>query len=83
MKVRRLPTHSGSRRLVRLRGLAAGRVRSASGCKKPSAVSAEKAKADVVALALAAHDDVAEVRSGLPQGAKFLLPIFATGKPAS
>jgi hypothetical protein len=54
-----------------------------SGCKKQSAVSAEKAKVDVVALAQAAHNDVAEVRSGLPQGAKFLLPIFATGKPAS
>ncbi|HYP98734.1 MAG TPA: hypothetical protein VER96_08670 [Polyangiaceae bacterium] len=54
-----------------------------SGCKKQSAVSAEKAKTDVVALAQAAHNDVAEVRSGLPQGAKFLLPIFATGKPAS
>lgn len=55
----------------------------ASGCKKQSAISAEKAKADVVALALATHNDVSEVRSGLPQGAKFLLPIFATGKPAS
>jgi hypothetical protein len=37
----------------------------------------------VVALALATHNDVAEVRSGLPQGAKFLLPILSTGKPAS
>jgi len=53
------------------------------GCKKQSAISADKAKGDVVVLALAAHNDVAEVRSGLPQGAKFLLPIFATGKPAS
>ena len=53
------------------------------GCKKQSAISAEKAKGDVVALALAAHNDVAEVRAGLPQGAKFLLPIFSTGKPAS
>ena len=53
------------------------------GCKKQSAVSAEKARGDVVALALATHNDVMEVRSGLPQGAKFLLPIFATGKPPS
>jgi len=54
-----------------------------SGCKKASAVSAEKAKVDVVALAQATHNDVAEVRAGLPQGAKFLLPLFTTGKPAS
>ena len=54
-----------------------------SSCKKPSAISAEKAKLDVVALTKATHSDVAEVRSGLPQGAKFLLPLFATGKPAS
>ena len=54
-----------------------------SGCKKPSAVSAEKAKSNVVALTKATHSDVAEVRSGLPEGAKFLLPIFATGKPPS
>ena len=37
----------------------------------------------MVALAQAAHNDVAEVRSGLPQGAKFLLPIFNSGKPPS
>ena len=55
----------------------------APACKKQSAVSAEKAKANVVALTKATHSDVAEVRSGLPQGAKFLSPLFATGKPAS
>ena len=55
----------------------------AFGCKKQSTISAEKAKGDVVVLAQATHNDVAEVRSGLPLGAKFLLPIFATGKPAS
>jgi len=85
MKVRRLPTCSISARLVRgasllLVLLAAG---VSFGCKKQSAVSAEKAKTDVVALVQAAHNDVAEVRSGLPQGAKFLLPIFSTGRPAS
>lgn len=53
------------------------------GCKKPGAVSAEKAKANVVVLTQATHSDVAEVRAGLPQGAKLLLPLFATGKPAS
>ena len=52
-------------------------------CKKPSAVSAEKAKTDVVALTRATHSDVAEVRSGLPQGEKFLLPLFTSGKPAT
>lgn len=53
------------------------------GCKKASAVSAEKAKANVVNLTKATHSDVAEVRSGLPLGAPFLLPLFTTGKPAS
>lgn len=82
MKVRRLTTHPFSGRLVV--SLAALLVAAVSpGCKKQSAISAEKAKADVVALARATHSDVAEVRAGLPQGAKFLLPIFATGKPAS
>src|SRR6187402_1527965 len=45
------------------------------GCKKPGAVSAEKAKANVVVLSKATHSDVAEVRLGLPQGAKLLLPL--------
>jgi hypothetical protein len=89
MKVRRLPTLSFSEpHLPTARSLAFGLgtlllAIVSFGCKKQSAVSAEKAKGDVVALAQAAHNDVAEVRSGLPQGAKFLLPIFATGKPAS
>jgi hypothetical protein len=82
MKVRRLTTQSFSRRL--LVSLAPLFVFAAlPGCKKQSAISADKAKADVVALARAAHSDVAEVRSGLPQGANFLLPIFTAGKPAS
>lgn len=86
MKVRRLPTFSCSGRLLPGVSLTALVVLSSVvsfGCKKQSAVSAEKAKVDVVALAQAAHNDVAEVRSGLPQGAKFLLPIFGTGKPPS
>src|SRR4051812_6045669 len=88
MKVRRLPTQPVSYSLGRfavaisLVPVALG-VLALSGCKKSSAVSAEKAKLNVVALARATHSDVAEVRSGLPQGAKFLLPIFATGKPAT
>ena len=55
----------------------------ASGCTKASKVSAEKAKANVVALTKATHSDVAEVRSGLPGGAPYLLPVFASGKPPS
>jgi len=86
MKVRRLTTfpfaarrvHAGSQLALLLLASALS-----FGCKKPSAISAEKAKGDVVALAQAAHNDVAEVRSGLPQGAKFLLPIFNSGKPPS
>jgi len=89
MKVRRLTTFSLSRRLFA--SVACGACGAAvsiaalsvAGCKKQSAISAEKAKADVVRLAQATHTDVSEVRSGLPQGAKLLLPIFATGKPAS
>jgi hypothetical protein len=52
-------------------------------CKKPSAVSAEKAKGNVAGLIKATQGDVAEVRSGLPNGAKYLLPVFASGKPPS
>ncbi|MEO6602928.1 MAG: hypothetical protein ABIQ16_23790 [Polyangiaceae bacterium] len=54
-----------------------------SACKKASAVSAEKAKVNVVGLAKATHSDVEEVRTGLPGGAPFLLPLFTTGKPPS
>lgn len=75
MKVRRLSTH-------RFFGLLTVALISL-GCTKPSAVSAEKAKANVVVLTKATHSDVAEVRSGLPLGAKFLLPLFGTGKPPS
>ena len=75
MKVRRFPT----RLFLGLLAIATA----LSGCKKSSTVSAEKAKLNVVALTKATHSDVAEVRSGLPPGAKFLAPLFATGKPAS
>jgi hypothetical protein len=80
MKVRRLPTQ-----IVRALSIAAlaSLVAIGSGCKKPSAVSAEKAKANVAGLIKATQTDVAEVRSGLPNGAKYLRPIFATGKPPS
>jgi hypothetical protein len=54
-----------------------------SGCKKASAVSAEKAKGNVAGLIKATQEDVAEVRAGLPKGAKYLLPLFASGKPPS
>jgi hypothetical protein len=37
----------------------------------------------VGALTRATHSDVLEVRAGLPEGAKFLTPIFTTGRPAS
>jgi len=75
MKVRCLPTQRSFALFAALLFL--------PGCKKPSAISAEKAKANVVLLTQATHSDVAEVRSGLPQGAKFLAGLFATGKPAS
>src|SRR5450432_1389436 len=84
MKVRRLPTQP-----VRMFSLAALAAVAAlgSGFKKPSAVSAEKAKGNVAGLIKATQSDVAEVRSELPQGAKYLLPIFtaatANGKSPS
>ena len=81
MKVRRLTTWVSRRRF--LASAIVSVAAASSGCKKQSAISAEKARPDVVRLAQTTHNDVSEVRSGLPQGAKFLLPIFATGKPAS
>jgi hypothetical protein len=75
MKVRRLPTRPCAWLLLGALLLA--------GCKKSSAISAEKASANVGALTRAAHNDVAEVRAGLPQGAKFLAPIFSTGNAPS
>lgn len=78
MKVRRLPTPLS--RLFSVCALGALAL-IASGCKKPSAVSAEKAKVNVEGLIKATKEDVAEVRSGLPNGAKYLLPVFTSGKP--
>jgi hypothetical protein len=80
MKVRRFTTQ-----LVHMLSVAAlGALASiASGCKKASAVSAEKAKANVAGLIKATQTDVAEVRAGLPEGAKYLLPVFASGKSPS
>lgn len=78
MKVRRFTTQL-SRRGLGFLGLAL----ISSGCKKPSAVSAEKAAPELAALVKATQTDVAEVRSGLPQGAKYLLPLFGTGKSPS
>ena len=80
MKVRRLPTQLS--RVLSFCALTA-LAGSAPGCKKSSAVSAEKAKANIVALVKATQGDVAEVRAGLPNGAKYLLPLFASGKPPS
>ncbi len=78
MKVRRLPTQS-----LRVLGCCAALILIAPACKKQSAISAEKASVSIGALTKATHEDVAEVRSGLPQGAKLLLPLFNTGKPAA
>ena len=78
MKVRRLPTQS-----LHLLGYCAALLLIAPACKKQSAVSAERAALSIGALTKAAQEDVAEVRTGLPQGVKWLLPIFTTGKPAA
>jgi hypothetical protein len=78
MKVRLLPTQTLCVSLC-----AVALILILPACKKQSAVSAEKAKASLPALTKATQEDVAEVRSGLPQGTKFLLPIFSTGKPAA
>lgn len=80
MKVRRLPTQLAQ--VLSCSAIAALAVIS-QGCKKSSTVSAEKAKGNIVALVKATQSDVAEVRAGLPNGAKYLLPLFTTGKPPS
>jgi hypothetical protein len=76
MKVRRLPTRS-----LAVSACAALLIVISPACKKQSAVSAEKAKSSLPALTKAAQEDIAEVRRGLPQGVKYLLPVFSTGKP--
>ena len=86
MKVRLLPTQRAPRSslpalsLYGLCGVFLAALFSPA-CKRASAVSAEKAMANVVGLTKVTHSDVAEVRSGLPSGAPFLLPLFTTGKP--
>lgn len=80
MKVRRLPTQLTQ---VLSFSVIAALASISQGCKKSSAVSAEKAKANIAPLVKATQSDVAEVRAGLPNGAKYLLPLFATGKPPS
>lgn len=82
MKVRLLPTQRVPSRIsvLSLSGVLLVALASPA-CKKASAVSAEKAKDNVVALAKATHSDVLEVRSGLPSGAAYLLPLFTSGKP--
>jgi hypothetical protein len=78
MKVRLLPTQT-----LYVSVCAVALILISPACKKQSAVSAEKAKASLPALTKATQEDVAEVRSGLPQGTKFLLPLFSTGKAAA
>lgn len=51
-------------------------------CTKTGEVSKKKAREHVELLAKAAHEDVEEVRKGLPLGAKELETFFADGKPA-
>jgi hypothetical protein len=46
------------------------------GCEKSSKISMERAKAQVVLLEKTVSSDVAEVRSGLPEGAQHLQPLF-------
>ncbi len=47
------------------------------GCESKARISAEKAKQHVSFLAKASAEDLREVRSGLPQGAEQLVPLFA------
>ena len=46
------------------------------GCDKSKEISLAKAKEHVEALAKAATQDVAEVKNGLPAGAKYLVPLY-------
>lgn len=51
-----------------------------SGCKKSSAVSAEKASEHVTFLAKAVETDLTEVRAGMPKGAELLKAYFEAGE---
>jgi hypothetical protein len=51
----------------------------ASGCESSKKLSEKKAAEHVVFVADAANTDVGEVKSGLPQGAKFLEKLYANG----
>jgi hypothetical protein len=50
------------------------------GCRKSSAVSAAQCKEHALMLGGAVKQDVAEIRNGLPRGAKFLEEYVALGK---
>lgn len=52
----------------------------AFGCRKASSVSAAQCKEHALLLASAVSQDVAEIRKGLPLGAKFLEEYVAAGK---
>ncbi len=56
--------------------LAIGLLTLASGCDRGSKKSLESARGHVAFLTKAAEADVAEVRSGLPEGAKHLVALF-------
>ena len=55
-------------------------VSSLSGCQKASAVSAARAKENLVLLTSAIGEDLAEIRRGLPRGAELLEEYFHAGR---
>src|SRR5688572_29989465 len=80
MKFTNLPNWFSSRlsRLVMCSALSIPLI--GTGCKKQSAVSAEKAQAALGNLTKSVATDVGEVRAGLPQGAPHLVPAFVGPK---
>lgn len=76
---------TGSKVMVRLVGLllVVATFACGGGCTDVGKVSAEKAKPHAQFLLKAAETDVAELKRGLPQGAKQLGPAFKDGTPDS
>lgn len=72
--------HCSSSRLLRTFSLALFAL-SLAACESPTKKSAAEAKAHAQFLAQAAEQDVGEIRSGLPEGAKKLVPLFKDAAP--
>lgn len=71
---------SSAKRVFLLLTLAVAAATATGGCKKSSAVSAEKASEHAAFLAKAVETDLGEVRTGMPAGAQLLQAYFDAGE---